>query len=155
MQIRKLTDHDAEEIMTWPHYSGRLAELDYSLRSNGWLSQFPENQNNYRFGAWEEGSLIGFAVINKCNDHEAEFYIALHQDKIGMGLGEIVARQVVENGFENLHLAEIHLRVRSWHVRAIHLYHKLGFRKIEEIESFIDGKMTKVFVMTKLNPNIS
>jgi RimJ/RimL family protein N-acetyltransferase len=152
MRVTTLTTQDAEAILNWPAYPSEFAELDYALRKHGWLHQFPESRINHRFGAWEDDILIGFAVLNRTAEREAEFYIALRPNRVGLGFGETLAQRVLAKGFDDLSLERIYLRVRTWHTRAIRLYEKIGFKKIKEIESEIDGQKVRVLVMLKQNP---
>ena len=147
MYLTQLRPNDVGAIKRWPSYPGELSDLDYALRSGGWLDEFPESETNHRYGGWVEDELIGFSVLNETGHGKAEFYVAIHPDKVGLGFGKILTQLIIMKGFQELHLNTIYLRVRIWHKRAINVYERIGFRKLCEVDSNIHGRAVRVYVM--------
>ncbi|WP_273120579.1 GNAT family N-acetyltransferase [Ferrovum myxofaciens] len=83
---------------------------------------------------------------------EAEFRIALRSDKAGQGLGWIVTSETLEKGFDEIGLTRIHLIVRKNNLRAIRLYHRLGFTLRGECHKDVNRKPTH-FLMLDLQQN--
>ena len=147
MRISPLTADDARTILAWPPYPSEFSALDYALREYGWLNQFPETTGNHRFGAWVDGELVGFSILTQTAPGEAEFYIALNPDKLGQGFGKELTQKILVKGFQDLGFERIHLKVRTWHSRGIHLYEQVGFRKVGEMEMEIMGKKDRFIEM--------
>ncbi len=147
MRISPLTADDARTILAWPPYPSEFDALDYALREHGWLNQFPEIAGNHRYGGWINGELVGFSILTQTAPGEAEFYIALNPHKIGHGFGKELTRKILAKGFQDLGFERIHLKVRSWHSRGIHLYEQVGFCKVGEVEMEIMGKKDRFIVM--------
>lgn len=124
-----LTEADTSAITRWPPYPQSLCDLDYALREGGWLDQFPESTQTRRFAAWEDAQLVGFSLLTDISTADAEFYIALHPQQIGRGVGRLIAQKTLAIGFTEMGLQRIYLKVRDWHQRGIVLYESLGFKK--------------------------
>jgi RimJ/RimL family protein N-acetyltransferase len=130
--LNELTPTDEAEIQNWPPYPPQFMALDYALRSKpGWLAAFPANPANHRFAARKDGKLVGFSILTETGPQEAEFYVAIHPEKLNIGIGIDVTRQTKERGFDQLNLRHIWLKVRTWHEGAIRVYERVGFRKVD------------------------
>ena len=125
-----LRDVDAADyaiIHAWPSYPPEFAELDYALRSDGWLAEFSDTPENKILIAEQNGEVIAFTILARTAPTEAEFRIALRADKIGLNMGRDITSQTLEYGYTHSGLTRIHLLVRMNNQRAISLYQKLGF----------------------------
>jgi len=127
MILRKLRDADIAQIRQWPVYPGDMFQMDYALRSQGWLDAFRTKPDVAIFVAQEGNELIGFSLLIKTGTAEAEFRIALRADKTGQGRGETIASLTLQKGFAELGLSRVHLIVRKNNSRGIRLYQRLGF----------------------------
>jgi RimJ/RimL family protein N-acetyltransferase len=130
LTLRPLTGDDVAAIRQWPPDPPAFSLLDFALRAGGWLDQFPESARAHRYGGWSGTLLVGFSLLADIVDADAEFYLALHPDHLGKGLGELITRQTVLIGFNSLSLSRIHLKVRDWHERAIAVYERVGFKPV-------------------------
>jgi len=147
IEIRPLSSADRAAIKRWPPYTGDFALLDYALREGGWLDQFPESAANRQLGLWQDGRLAGFSLLTGISDGQAEFYIAIHPGETGHGVGQRASRAVLEYGFKQLGLRMIHLKVRAWHVRGIHIYGKVGFVPAGEKTEEVNGVVERFIIM--------
>jgi diamine N-acetyltransferase len=138
--LKPLTPVDVTVIRRWPPFPERFKLLDYALRERGWLDEYPESSTTRRFAAWQEDTLVGFALLIDIRNGEAEFYIAVHPERIGRGIGRILMEKTIAFGFGKLALKRIHLKVRDWHQQGISLYESLGFQKIGTSSVDIQGK---------------
>lgn len=147
INIKSLVQKDTDSIRDWPPYSEELIDLDYALRPCGWLDQFPESTTTHRYAARDGDLLVGFAILTDIENADAEFYIAIHPDHLGKGIGTAVTRQTVLIGFQRLGLSRIHLKVRLWHKKAIQTYKNVGFTICGTSEEVIQGKQVQFQIM--------
>ena len=127
MRLRSLSGSDVNQIGQWPPYPGDMEQMDYALREKGWLQEFLIKPDASCYAVEDDGDLIGFTILAKTGEKDAEFRIALRSDKTGLGLGKSITCLTLQKGFEDLGLSRIHLIVRKNNVRGIKLYQRLGF----------------------------
>jgi RimJ/RimL family protein N-acetyltransferase len=155
VDLKLLTDADEQQIHQWPPYTGKLAPLDYGLRDQGWLKHFPAagtaRGQNKRYGAWRGENLVGFAILGDIKSDEAEFYVALHPDRIGQHIGPEITERIVTTAFQRLGLKRVYLKVREHHpARA--MYAELGFREVgQPFTEDINGQPV-IFVRMECTP---
>ncbi len=145
--LRHLRAADAACIARWPVYPDEFAELDYAVRQNGWLQEFQDQPGAHCFVAEESGEPVAFSILAQTGEAEAEFRIALRADKIGSGLGMLLASETLAGGFGELGLLRIHLVVRKNNYRAIRLYERLGFLRRGECCKTFNGKPVQFLVL--------
>jgi RimJ/RimL family protein N-acetyltransferase len=150
--LQTLTSDDVAVIRRWPPYPPEFSLLDFALRSGGWLDQFPESARAHRYGAWSGNLLVGFSLLADIVDADAEFYLALHPDYLGQGLGKLITKQTLLLGFNSLGLSRIHLKVRNWHERAIAVYEQVGFKRTGTCVAPIQGQPVH-FVTMEIFPD--
>jgi diamine N-acetyltransferase len=146
--LKPLTADDAFEIQSWPHYPPRVAALDYALRQGGWLDMFPESPTTRRFAAWQQGKLVGFSILTG-NKTDAEFYIAVHPERLKEGLGRKITNQTLALGFKKHGLRRIYLKVRDWYTEAIRLYESVGFHRFGTHVEVTNGVPVNFIMMQK------
>lgn len=147
MRLRALRDSDVTEIVRWPAYPGDMEQMDYALRENGWLEEFRLKSHASCYAVEDDGDLIGFSILAKTAETDAEFRIALRSDKTGLGLGKTITRLTLQKGFEELGLSRIHLIVRKNNVRGIKVYQRLGFVDRGECRKEIQGTLVDFWLM--------
>jgi RimJ/RimL family protein N-acetyltransferase len=138
---------DIPVITDWPSYQPCFKELDYALRKRGWLSEYFGKPDTKCYAAEHSGELIGFAILSKTSETEAEFRIALKPDKTGSGYGKIITSTVLNDGFINMKINRIHLIVRENNPIAIRLYKNIGFAESGKCVKEINGKAVDFLVM--------
>lgn len=145
--LRPLRSADAARIARWPIYPDEFAELDYAVREDGWLKEFQDKPGAHCFVAEESSEPIALTILARTGVAQAEFRIALRADKIGSGLGTMVAAETLARGFSALRLSRIHLLVRMNKPRAIRLYERLGFRRRGECCRIFNGRPAQFLIM--------
>lgn len=155
IQLRNLVPDDMDAISGWPPYPPEFKDLDYALRSNGWLAEYRSKPDTWCFVAEQSGELIAFTILSKTGEAEAEFRIALRADRTGQGLGGAITSMTLAKGFSELGLSRIHLIVRKNNPRAIRLYARLGFAKRGECFKNINGKQAHFLIMELLKESYS
>ncbi len=145
--LRTLLSDDILVISDWPSYQSCFNELDYALRKRGWLSEYFGKPCTKCYAAEHSGELIGFAILSKTSETEAEFRIALKPDKTGSGYGRIITLMVLNDGFINMKINRIHLIARENNPTAIRLYKSIGFVERGKCIKEINGKPVDFLVM--------
>ncbi|MEI7648725.1 MAG: GNAT family N-acetyltransferase [Methanomicrobiales archaeon] len=92
---------DIQIIKSSPQYPPEFAELDYALRDGGWLDHYSTKTGTEIMIAEDRDELIGFSILSKEEGGSAEFRIAIHPDKLGMGLGKTLATLTLIQGFSS------------------------------------------------------
>ena len=155
IQLRNLVPDDMGAIRGWPPYPPEFGDLDYALRSNGWLTEYWNKPETRCFAVEQAGELIAFTILFKTGEAEAEFRVALRADRTGQGLGGAITSMTLTKGFSELGLSRIHLIVRRNNPRAIRLYARLGFTERGECFKSINGKQAHFLIMEVLRESYS
>ncbi len=145
--LRNLLPDDISTIINWPSYPPCFEELDYALRKRGLLSEYFGKPDTKCYAAEYSGELIGFAILSKTSEAEAEFRIALKPDKTGSGYGKIITLMVLNDGFINMKINRIHLIVRENNPMAIRLYKSIGLAESGKCIKEINGKHAAFLIM--------
>jgi RimJ/RimL family protein N-acetyltransferase len=124
-----------------------MKQMDYALREKGWLEEFLLKQDASCYAVEDDGELIGFTILAKTGEADAEFRIALRTDKTGLGLGKSITWLTLQKGFEDLGLSHIHLIVRKNNARGIKVYQRLGFVDRGECQKEIQGSPVDFWLM--------
>jgi RimJ/RimL family protein N-acetyltransferase len=151
LQLRPLAAADAATIAGWPPYRGDAAPLDYALRRGGWLDTFPAGAKTVHLGVCSRrrsaARLVAFSLLTDITREAAEFYIAVHPDELGRGIGRRATELVLDHARRDLGLSRVYLKVRTWHERAIQLYESVGFTRTGETEVDIQGNPVHFLIM--------
>ena len=83
--------------------------------------------------------------------HRAKFSISVRKDYWNQGIGTEMIKRIVEQA-KNMKIRVIELEVLSDNVRAIHLYHKMGFVDIGIYKAYfnVNGTYKDAIVMQKI-----
>ncbi len=147
ISLRALVAADTATINNWPAYPPEFADLDYALRTDGWLAEHRNKPNTWVYVAELDGEIVAFTILAGTGGAEAEFRIALRADKVGLGLGRAITAMTLAKGFEELKLVCIHLIVRKNNLRAIRLYQRIGFVEFGECSKNVNGKKVSFLEM--------
>lgn len=147
LQFHLAQAQDLADIINWPAYPEEFRDLDYALRRHGWIDEFSANPQTYFYIVEQNRQGIGFSMLAKDDETDAEFRIALHPHHLGRGLGKAITLRTLEQGFNYLQLSRIYLIVRVSNVRAIRLYNSIGFIARGETVQTINNKAAELLVM--------
>jgi diamine N-acetyltransferase len=153
IELRPITVDDMVEVKNWPAYSAGFEAMDYALREGGWLDEYGERPMTWIYVAVLNGQTVGFSLLSKTADGEAEFRIAIHPQWIGKGLGSQIALATLKKGFGLLNLSRVHLIVRKENHVAIKLYESIGFIRSGESTRMIQGKIIEFMDMDMSREN--
>lgn len=147
ISLRPLKDEDIAQIEAWPPYGDGFEQMDYALRQGGWIAAFKNRANTWLYIAESDNQAVGFTLLSATSKDEAEFRIAVHPQRTGMGFGREMTLQTLRTGFQSLGMHRIHLIVRKNNDPAMKLYERLGFRRTGQSVHVIQGQTIDFFTM--------
>jgi len=147
MKLRLIETTDVAVIQNWASYPPEFKDLDYALRSNGWLKEYQKKPDTQIYIALMDDEIVAFTILSKTAEGEAEFRIVLSADKIGKGLGRTITSMTLAKGFFEIELSLVHLIVRKNNPRAIRLYKRLGFMERSECLKKVNNKQVNFLIM--------
>jgi diamine N-acetyltransferase len=127
LRIRPLALSDIAMIKRWPPYVGDMEQMDFALRTGGWLDELRPRLGTFAYVAEHDAELVAFTMLLGAGASEAEFRLAVRADRTGQGLGEGIVILTLRLGFQEHPLSRIYLIVRKNNGRAIRLYQRVGF----------------------------
>ena len=138
-RIEPLTQSDAETIATW-HYEGEYAFYDAEADPED-LEELldPALRGDSMFGVRDgAGDLVGFFAFQVA-DGLVDFGLGLRPDLTGRGMGADFARAGLDFARTRFSPKTIQLRVAAFNKRAIKVYHRIGFREVEQYMNRTNG----------------
>jgi RimJ/RimL family protein N-acetyltransferase len=154
VELRELTDEDRRTIQGWPAYPPDCMDFDYVPREGGWIDWHANHERDKLYAAVEGGEVVGFSILHRDGDDEAEFAIAIRGDLLGRGLGGRVTLATLDKGFGELRLARVTLVVRKSNLRAQRLYRRAGFTCTGDCVLTIRGKEAEFLKMEIARPAV-
>jgi nicotinamidase-related amidase/RimJ/RimL family protein N-acetyltransferase len=147
INLRTIKKEDVTEIECWPAYKQGFEQMDYALRAGGWLTEYSTKSNTWIYAAESDKQIVGFSLLSVTAKGEAEFRIAIHPHRTGLGFGRETTLATLRKGFGELNMDRIYLIVRKNNYAAMKLYEGLGFKKNGESTHSIQGKPIEFFDM--------
>ena len=147
ISLRIINDEDIPLIKSSPDYPPEFLELDYALRDNGWLDEYGTKPGTHILIAEDKDERVGFSILSKDGEDNAEFRIAILPEYLGKGYGKVIANLTLKHFFSSGKLHNLWLIVRKNNPRAIKLYQSLNFRLTGECSEKVNGKMVDFYRM--------
>ncbi|MEI5907982.1 GNAT family N-acetyltransferase [Bacillus spongiae] len=132
------------------HPEAFLTSYEESLQQSRPIEQTAErlsNENNYTFGAFENGELIGMVTLlresRKKIRHRANIYaMYVNDSNQGRGIGKALLQEAIAVAKTLPELKKINLAVVSGNHQAKKLYETLGFSVygVEKFALFVEGR---------------
>ncbi|HZS30770.1 MAG TPA: GNAT family protein [Gaiellaceae bacterium] len=144
-----INDHDLV-VLNAPFRPVSQAEHD------AWFARVQERENGRIFAIREDDRLVGTCQLHSIHPvhRSAELQIRIGAAGArGRGVGTEALRQLLEHGFEQLHLHRIHLYVLADNERALRAYRRVGFREEGVLRdgACIDGRWVDLILMAVLD----
>lgn len=160
--LRPINFTDTANIIRWRNSQSvrqnfiDQSEITEEIHTN-WLQNFVNTGKVVQFIIQVKNTDIGSVFLRNIDKvhNKAEFGIFIGEDLYrGKGLGTQATQQMIEYGFNTLHLHKIILRVLARNTRAIKTYKKVGFEQIGIFKDdvCISGKYENVVFMEILTP---
>ncbi|BDR55962.1 GNAT family N-acetyltransferase [Xylocopilactobacillus apis] len=149
--IQLLRQEEAIEIADEWKYSSFYSFYDMSADPEDYEEIVtPELRKNNYFGVHKNGDLIGFYTVEK-SGATAEIGFGMRPDLTGKGNGTGFVQAIIEDVIDhNPDLVNLKLEVACFNKRAIHLYEKLGFKKINQHLQVTNGSKYDFWLMEKI-----
>ncbi|GAA3378466.1 GNAT family N-acetyltransferase [Streptomyces sannanensis] len=104
------------------------------------------------FDVWavrQDGRFVGHAEIKRTDEVDGhELVYAIAHDSWGAGLGTEIAQVLVNYGFEELGLSDVHATVAEENQASLALLGRLGFCHVRDIHED-DGTVTRVLTLSR------
>lgn len=166
LHLRAYEPHDIDDVVDLhraPAVRDPTARLVSDSRATyeRWMAPSSDGQHVLvaevprRGGGGKVVAVSGLSIPkNQRVRHTATFFLAVHEDWQGKGVGEALSREVLRLADEELGLVRIELQVHSDNARAIGLYGKLGFQVEGRLRANIlsHGRYLDSFVMGRVRP---
>lgn len=160
LTIRAMGENDAAaifEIYNQPSFRHGTLALPYESFETVRKWAEPRSPRDLHLVAEANGRAVGAAALRPFygrRAHAAEFWIAVHDEVAGRGVGSQLLAAVIDTADNWINVLRIEMTVFTDNERAIALYKKFGF----EIEgthraaSFRNGRYDDVYCMARLRP---
>lgn len=150
VKIRKLVENDAFTSYVWRNdkevfmWTGNTYKNEISLETEiDWIKKVIANRNEYRCAIIVDEQYVGNIYLTNITDTVATYHIFIGDKNYwGKGVAYKASQLILDYAFNHLFLKIVELRVRKENTRAITLYNKLGFTKVDETNEFILMKIT-------------
>lgn len=119
--ISPLTPEDFQDA-----FSIEIASHAFPWSEKTFLSNQGERYLNLK--VVENGTMVGFAIVQVVLDEATLFNIAVKPDHQGQGLGRYLLEHLIEQ-LKQKHVTTLWLEVRASNTKAIHLYQSMGFNE--------------------------
>lgn len=149
IEFRKPTKEDGQSIATW-RYEGIYSfyNNDKTEAKKQWALNI--HKEEYAFVMYdEENQLMG----NCSFDYEDDQYmlgVQMRPDLTGKGMGVEIVKAILEFGKEKYNFDNIELLVAKFNERAIKVYEKLGFEKVDEFMLHVNSEDKEFIAMRKV-----
>lgn len=147
--IRPLRIEDAYKSVKWRNdsevfkYTGNTYDHIISIDSElAWIQKVINNSDEYRCAILADEVYVGNVYLTGITDEKADYHIFIGEKNYwGKGVAREASKQILEYAFSELRLKRVELRVRTENCRAVSLYTSLGFKIINDDDTWI--KMAK------------
>ncbi len=162
--IREAVSEDAEEMIFYLNQAGGESdnllhgENEFTVPIEGVkrkLAMSKDSENSIVLIALDNDQIIARAELDGYYAarirHRAKFSISVKKEYWNQGIGTEMIKRIVEQA-KKMKLRVIELEVISDNVRAIHLYHKMGFLDIGVYKEYfyVNGMFKDAVVMQKI-----
>ena len=155
--IRPLIETDAYVSVKWRNdpevfkYTGNTYNHEITIESElEWIRKVISNPEEYRCAILVDGIYVGNVYLTEIIGGNANYHIFIGERCYwGKGIAKEASRQIVDYGFNKLHLNSIRLRVRKQNIRAISLYRSLGFKYICDVNDWMVMELNNEFRLTE------
>ncbi|QHE54395.1 GNAT family N-acetyltransferase [Pontibacillus sp. HMF3514] len=135
-----MTQSEAEYIASQWHYEGEYAFYDISADEED-LEEFldPKQREDKSFSVYKNGSVIGFFSFNQAEPNVVDIGLGLHPDLTGKGEGQLFLEQGIEYVKASFSPQKLTLSVATFNERAIKVYERVGFKKVQTFMQDTNG----------------
>ena len=136
--IQPMSQDSAEQIASW-HYPAPYDFYDMVADEEDLAQLLSEStRENTYFEVIRNGALFGFATFYPKKDY-LEIGLGMKPDQTGKGLGVNFYQAIEDFARKNFDCQVLQLSVASFNQRALALYQKVGYKKVEAYQQATNG----------------
>ncbi|MBM7614882.1 GNAT family N-acetyltransferase [Alkaliphilus hydrothermalis] len=150
IEFKNPTETDAIDIATWKY------EGEYSFYNNDktevkqqWARNIHTEENAFVLYNDEQELMGNFSFDYDDEKDVFMFGVQMRPSLTGRGMGTEIISAVLDFGREKYKFDKLELLVAKFNKRAIRVYEKLGFEKIDELTWFVNNQDTEFIAMRK------
>lgn len=144
IRIRPLIENDAYTSVKWRNdrevfrYTGNTYNNIISLESElEWIRRVIKNSDEYRCAILVDDIYVGNIYLTDITNESAFYHIFIGDKSFwGKGCAYMASKLILDYAFKKLLLSKVYLNVKSENLKAIKLYNRLGFKKIDSHGEF-------------------
>ncbi|WP_211655392.1 GNAT family N-acetyltransferase [Planococcus alpniumensis] len=138
--FQKMTQEQAQDIAGNWRYDGEYSFYDMDADPED-LEEFldPEKRADNYFIVFQDNEAVGFYSFRLADQETLDIGFGMKPDLTGRGQGSAFLKAGLDFAKSNYHPQKITLSVADFNKRAIKLYEKLGFRKVESFVQATNG----------------
>lgn len=144
MKLRILELKDVPLMLEWMHDESviKYMQADFQSKTEDDCRRFVTDswiyQENLHMAIVDDDDVYqGTVSLKHITDSSAEFAIAIRLSAMGQGIAHTAMEQMLEIGFNELHLFEIYWCVSPENTRAVRFYEKNGYKRIDSPTNFV------------------
>jgi len=146
-----MKQQEAEDIANTWKYDGIYSFYDQTNDLEDYeILTDPKKRINPHFSCFFENELIGFYFIELKENKTIVLDLGLKPEFTGRGFGENFIKSILDHIFLNHKIEEIILNVAEFNKRAIKVYERVGFVKIENYLQKVNGGEYNFIRMKKI-----
>lgn len=144
-RMEKLSLKDAYEFQNWGQYENPLLR-DYNFIEDknflikNWYQEKTKNRYNEYWTIFANQKPVGFISFKKINKifSSAVLGLAIGAKYNNLGYGQDALKTMADYYFKERGLKKITLKVAAYNKKAIHIYEKIGFKKVSKGLMFLE-----------------
>ncbi|KGX88299.1 GNAT family N-acetyltransferase [Pontibacillus marinus] len=138
--FQPMTQKEAEHIAGQWHYEGKYSFYDISADEED-HEEFldPKQREGKSFSVYKNGSLIGFFSFTKPEPNVVDIGLGLRPDLTGNGEGQYFLEQGIDYVKDSFSPQKLTLSVATFNERAIKVYERVGFKKVQAFMQDTNG----------------
>lgn len=146
--FQPMTQQEAEYIAEKWHYEGEYAFYDMDADEEDLEEFLDSNQREGKlFSVYEGSQLIGFFSFTRPETGVIDVGLGMRPDLTGRGNGEGFIQNGIEYAREHFSPKKVTLSVATFNERAIKVYERVGFKKVQ---TFLQDTNGSTFEFVKM-----
>lgn len=142
--IRPLIEKDAYMSVKWRNdsevfkYTGHTYNNEITIDSElEWIKRVMQNCNEYRCAILVNNIYVGNIYLTDITNESAFYHIFIGDKRYwGKGVAYHASKLILDYAFKKLLLSKVYLNVKTENLKAIKLYNRLGFKKVDSHGEF-------------------
>lgn len=147
--FQPMTQSEAERIAAEWHYDGKYSFYDIDADEEDLEEFLDPTQRENTFTVYRDGELVGFYSFNPQDSFTIDIGLGMHPALTGKGLGIEFLEEGLKFAQSSYHPTRFTLSVATFNERAMKVYEKAGFSKVETFMQDMNGSTYEFVKMEK------